>query len=135
MRLTAVARPAPDAGTRLRAFPRLAERKDQPGTQAFGRREQQMLAVARALVLNPKLLLLDERSRGFAPIIVEESLRAIGRITREEGLGHHRRAASARHPAHLRSRHRARPGQRGACRTAQELPDQPELLIDFGVVR
>ena len=45
-----------------------------------------MLAMARALVLNPKLLLLDEPLEGLAPIIVEELLRAIARITREEGL-------------------------------------------------
>lgn len=45
-----------------------------------------MLAVGRALVLNPKLLLLDEPLEGLAPIIVEELLRAIRRITSEEGL-------------------------------------------------
>ena len=45
-----------------------------------------MLAVGRALVLNPRLLLLDEPLEGLAPIIVEELLRAIRRITREEGL-------------------------------------------------
>jgi len=48
--------------------------------------EQQMLAVGRALVLNPKLLLLDEPLEGLAPIIVEELLRAIRRITQDEGL-------------------------------------------------
>jgi branched-chain amino acid transport system ATP-binding protein len=45
-----------------------------------------MLAVGRALVLNPRLLLLDEPLEGLAPIIVEELLRVISKITREEGL-------------------------------------------------
>ncbi len=84
--LTAVVRPGawtPDRAYEM--FPRLAERKSNLGTQLSGG-EQQMLAVARALVLNPKLLLLDEPLEGLAPIIVEELLRAIARITREEGL-------------------------------------------------
>ncbi len=66
-------------------FPRLAERQANLGTQLSGG-EQQMLAVGRALVLNPSLLLLDEPMEGLAPIIVEELLKAIARITREEGL-------------------------------------------------
>lgn len=91
--LTAVARPAragrassPWTPARVyELFPRLAERKTNLGTQLSGG-EQQMLALGRALVLNPTLLLLDEPCEGLAPIIVQELLRAIRRITREEGL-------------------------------------------------
>jgi branched-chain amino acid transport system ATP-binding protein len=91
--LTAVARPGRKGSTSkpftpervYEMFPRLAERKTNLGTQLSGG-EQQMLAVGRALVLNPRLLLLDEPLEGLAPIIVEELLKAIARITRDEGL-------------------------------------------------
>ncbi|RDI27292.1 ABC transporter ATP-binding protein [Pseudacidovorax intermedius] len=84
--LTAVARPGRWTPARVyEMFPRLAERKGNLGTQLSGG-EQQMLAVGRALVLNPRLVLLDEPLEGLAPIIVEELLRAIRRLTRDEGL-------------------------------------------------
>ena len=84
--LSAVARPGPWTLARAyEMFPRLAERKSNMGNQLSGG-EQQMLAVARALVLNPKLLLLDEPLEGLAPIIVEELLRSIARVVRDEGM-------------------------------------------------
>ena len=66
-------------------FPRLAERKGNLGNQLSGG-EQQMLAIGRALVLNPKILLLDEPLEGLAPIIVEELLAALTRIIRQDGM-------------------------------------------------
>ena len=117
-------------------FPRLAERKTNLGTQLSGG-EQQMLAVGRALVLNPRLLLLDEPLEGLAPIIVQELLRAIARITREEGLS---AIIVEQHPqAILAISHQAVVLDQGRVvhqGSAETLASKPELLDQLlGVAR
>ncbi len=135
--LTAVARPGRWTPDRVYAmFPRLGERKSNLGTQLSGG-EQQMLAVGRALVLNPRLLLLDEPLEGLAPIIVEELLLAIRRVTRDEGLS---AIIVEQHPqAILRISDSAVVLDRGTvvhAGTADELLEQPQLLEQLlGVAR
>jgi branched-chain amino acid transport system ATP-binding protein len=84
--LTAIARPGKWTPQRVfELFPRLGERRQNLGNALSGG-EQQMLAIGRALVLNPRIMLLDEPLEGLAPIIVDELLAALKRIILEEGL-------------------------------------------------
>ena len=85
--LTVVARPGDwDLEKVYAVFPRLKERSANMGNQLSGG-EQQMLAMGRALMLNPRLLLLDEPLEGLAPLIVFELLGIIRRLVEESGMG------------------------------------------------
>jgi branched-chain amino acid transport system ATP-binding protein len=84
--LTAIARPgAWTVGRVLAMFPRLAERRRNLGLQLSGG-EQQLLAIGRALIVNPRIMLLDEPLEGLAPILVEEVLGVLRKIIRQEGI-------------------------------------------------
>ena len=80
-----ITRPGPWTAARIyELFPRLGERKTNLGRQLSGG-EQEMLAVSRALLLNPQVLILDEPSQGLAPLIVKEVFKLVERM-RAEGL-------------------------------------------------
>ena len=74
-----------DALRWFEVFPRLAERRSQRAGSLSGG-EQQMLAIARALMSRPKLLLCDEPSMGLAPLITQELFQVLERLNKEEGL-------------------------------------------------
>jgi branched-chain amino acid transport system ATP-binding protein len=83
--LVPLERPGPWTIARVhQIFPRLAERRNNKGRQLSGG-EQEMLAIARALLLNPRLLILDEPSQGLAPLIVQEVFRVVT-AARQEGI-------------------------------------------------
>jgi len=84
--LEVAARPGPWTLQKVyELFPRLGEREANRGNQLSGG-EQQMLAIGRALIGNPTVLLMDEPSEGLAPVIVEELARAVKRLTQDSGL-------------------------------------------------
>ena len=87
LRLAARASRGPWTPQRVyQTFPRLAERKANGGAQLSGG-EQQMLAIARALLLNPRLLVMDEPTEGLAPVIVEQVIELLSSLVKDGEIG------------------------------------------------
>ncbi len=116
-------------------FPRLAERRSHMGNQISGG-EQQMLAMGRALMGDPALLLLDEPLEGLAPIIVDALLAAIRRLTREESMAVVLVEQSARLALEMTDEvlvlNRGRIAFRGASSMLLDDPDKLGALIVAG---
>ena len=112
-------------------FPRLAERRDQRGGTLSGG-EQQMLAIGRALMSRPRLLLLDEPSLGLAPLVVKQIFATIGDINRERGMTVLLVEQNAYHA--LRLAHRAYVlvnGRIAMTGSGRELLDNPEVRAAY----
>jgi branched-chain amino acid transport system ATP-binding protein len=127
--LTAVARPGPWTPARIyELFPGLDRRRNNLGDQLSGG-EQQMLAIGRALMTNPKLLLLDEPLEGLAPIVAQELVRVIRSLRADTGMAiivveqHARMALSLTN--HAIALDRGKIVHRG---NSQQLLDDPEAL-------
>ena len=107
-------------------FPELEARAAQrAGTLSGG--QQQMVAIARALLNDNRLLLVDEPTKGLAPVLVAEVAQVLERLSRADDRAA-RRAEPRRRAPHRSRRRRARSGPRRAHGRAKELLAQPELV-------
>ncbi|WP_413204181.1 ABC transporter ATP-binding protein [Rhodospirillum sp. A1_3_36] len=112
-------------------FPRLEERRDQRGGTLSGG-EQQMLAIGRALMSRPRLLLLDEPSLGIAPLVVRQIFQAIKEVNEKEGMTIFLVEQNAFHA--LKLAHRAYVlvnGKVALSGTGQELLSNPEIRAAY----